>query len=55
LRLHSINSARDRYNGWAADEFDRIHSGPRGGFIGPDGQMYEDPAPQNPYRAKVSV
>jgi hypothetical protein len=55
LRLHSVESATQRYNAWAAAEFDRIHSGPRGGWIGEDGQMHEDPVPENPYRAKVSA
>ena len=56
LRLHSIESATQRYNAWAAAEFDRIHSGPRGGWIDPTtGQVHADPVPPNPYRQKVSV
>jgi hypothetical protein len=51
LKLHSMTSATQRYNAWAADEFDRVHSGPRGGYIGTDNQMHEDPVPVNPYRA----
>jgi hypothetical protein len=46
LKLHTIAEAQARYNAWAADEFDRIHSGPRGGWIGEDGQMHEDPVPR---------
>ena len=38
----------------SAVEFDKVNSGPRGGFIGPDGQMYEDPAPENPFRQNVT-
>jgi hypothetical protein len=48
--LHSIASATDRYNAWAADEFDRQHSGPQGGWIDPDGNVHEHPRPTNPYR-----
>jgi len=56
LRLHSVESAQDRYNAWAADEFDRIHSGPRGGWIDPaTGEMHENPVPENPYRQKIST
>ena len=29
LRLHTIETARERYNAWAADEFDAQHSGRR--------------------------
>jgi hypothetical protein len=52
LRLNTIAEARARYNAWAAVEFDRVHSGPRGGWLDTDGQMHEDPAPENPYRTK---
>jgi hypothetical protein len=56
LKLHSISEAQERYNRWAADEFDRVHSGPRGGWIDENGQMREWPAPENPYRKqKVST
>ena len=50
LKLHSIESARERYNEWAADQFDAAHSGPRGGRL-IDGQVVPDPVPPNPYRA----
>jgi hypothetical protein len=54
LRLHSIEEMRERYNEFAAKEFDQIHSGPRGGRL-IDGVIVEDPAPRNPYRQeKVS-
>jgi hypothetical protein len=55
LRLHTIESAQARYNRWAADQWDAQHSGPRGGWIGEDGRMHEDPMPENPYRATVST
>ena len=55
LKLHSIESATRRYNDFAAAEFDRVHSGPRGGYIGEDGQMHEDPVPQNPFREKAAA
>ena len=31
LKLHSVESARQRYNDFAADQWDAQHSGPRGG------------------------
>src|SRR5262249_46422575 len=56
LMLHSITEMQARYNDFAAREFDRINSGPRGGQIGPDGRIYEDVIPKNPYRReKVST
>jgi hypothetical protein len=56
LKLHTIAEAQERYNEFAAIEFDKVHSGPRGGWIDPaTGQMYEDPAPENPFRQKVST
>ena len=54
LKLHTIAEAQSRYDEFAAIEFDKVHSGPRGGFIGQDGQMYEDPRPENPFRQKVT-
>jgi hypothetical protein len=51
LRLWTIAEAQGRYNSWAADEFDRIHSGPVGGML-IDGQVVDDPRPENPYRTK---
>jgi hypothetical protein len=53
LKLHTVEEARARYADFAAAEFDRIHGGPRGGYIGADHQVHEDPRPENPYRAKV--
>jgi hypothetical protein len=51
LKLHSIESARERYNDWAADEFDAVNSGPRGGRLDmKTGQVIRDPVPKNPYR-----
>jgi hypothetical protein len=55
LRLNSIGEARDRYNRWAAVEFDRIHSGPQESWIDDKGQAHERPRPENPYRTKESV
>jgi hypothetical protein len=55
LRLHTISEAQQRYNRWAADEFDRVHAGPRGGWLDENGQVHEHPRPANPYRReKVS-
>jgi Domain of unknown function (DUF222) len=54
LRLHSIESAKDRYRQFAESEFDRVHSGPQGGWIDTKtGQLHENPRPENPYRAKA--
>ena len=48
LKLHSIESATRRYNDFAAAEFDRVHSGPRGGWI-PGGEVHRGPAfPKTP-------
>jgi hypothetical protein len=56
LRLHSIESAQERYNDWAASEFDRVNAGARGGWLDQaTGQVHPHPAPVNPYRrVKVS-
>ena len=55
LKLHTVAEAQARYDEWTAEEFDRIHSGPRGGWIDANGQVYTDPVPPNPYRQKVSA
>jgi hypothetical protein len=51
LKLHSVASARRRYNDWAADQWDVQHSGPRGGQL-IDGKIVLDEVPPNPYRAQ---
>jgi hypothetical protein len=54
LQLHSIESARARYNAWAADEVDAVNSSrPRGGWIDEHGRMHQDPVPPNPFREKA--
>lgn len=55
LRLHSIAEAQARYDRFAADEFDKVNSGPVGGWVDGDGKVHEDARPVNPYRAKVSA
>jgi hypothetical protein len=55
LRLHSITEAQARYDQWAADEFDRVHSGPQQSWIDEHGQMHEMQRPENPFRAEVSA
>ena len=52
LKLHTVAEAQARYDEWAAEEFDRIHSGPRGGWIDANGQVHTDPVPPNPYRQR---
>ena len=55
LRLHSVDSARDRYRVWAAGEWERINAGPPTQWLGDDGQAHEQPRPANPYKAKVDA
>jgi hypothetical protein len=55
LKLHSIDSARDRYRDWASSEFDRLHSGPTESWVDEKGNAHQKPRPKNPYRAKESV
>jgi hypothetical protein len=55
LRLNSIAQARARYDEFAANEHDRVHSGARKGWIDQNGQTHWQPAPKNPYRKEVSV
>ncbi|HEX7428239.1 MAG TPA: hypothetical protein VF328_15200 [Mycobacterium sp.] len=55
LKLHSIAEMQARYDEFAAAEFDRVHSGLRGGYIGEDGRVHEDVVPINPYRDKQEV
>jgi len=51
LKLHTIESARERYAGFAAEEHDRVHSGPQDGWIDPTtGETHWIPKPENPYR-----
>jgi hypothetical protein len=54
LKLHTIAEARERYNAWAAGEFDRVNSVGDGGRL-IDGVIVPDPVPKNPYRQKASV
>ena len=49
LKLHSVDSARDRYRQWAAVEWERINASPPTQWLGDDGQMHEQPRPANPY------
>ena len=50
LRLHTMSSAQARYNAWAADQFDHIHSGPQQSWVDEHGQLHERPRPTNPFR-----
>ena len=52
LRLATVAEARDRYNAWAAAEFDRIHSGPVESWIDEQGNAHQKPRPKNPYAVK---
>ena len=54
LKLHSISSAQQRHDQWAADEHDRIHRDrPRGGKILEDGVVAYDPIPPNPFQGRA--
>ena len=49
LRLHSVDSARERYRLWAAAQWEAQHSGPPSGWIDEDGKYHESPRLANPY------
>ena len=56
LKLHTIASAQDRHNSWAADEHDRLHRDrARGGRVDENGVVQLDPVPPNPFRDKQEV
>jgi hypothetical protein len=56
LRLHTVAEMQERYDRFAADEWDAQHSGARGGWLDPaTGEMHENPVPENPYCTKVST
>jgi hypothetical protein len=55
LRLATVAEARERYNAWAANEFDRVHSGPQEKWIDEHGVMHDRPRPANPYREKAAA
>ena len=52
LKLHSIESAKDRYRQWAATELDRVHSGPQESWIDERGHSHKIPSPETPFRTK---
>ena len=49
LRLHTVDSARDRYRAWAASEWERLHAGPVTSWLDEHGNLHEMPRPTNPY------
>lgn len=53
LRLHTVDSARDRYRIFAASEWERIHASPPTSWIDDEGHMHEQPRPANPYAAET--
>ena len=55
LKLHSIESARQRYADYAAECWDGLHSGPVGGWLDEHSNYHENERPINPYRAKVKA
>ena len=55
LKLHSVQEMQARYDTFAATEHGRIYGARRGGRIGEDGRVHEDPVPTNPFRQEVST
>lgn len=55
VRLHTVDSARDRYREWVSGQWERQHAGPVASVLDANGQMHELPRPKNPYRAKAPV
>ena len=55
LELHSVDSARARYEVWAADEWDRAHSGPTESWINEQGKGHQKPKPRNPFRQEAAA
>jgi hypothetical protein len=55
LKLHSVESARARYNTWAASEWDRNHDGPPTYVLRGNGQKRELPRRKTPYATKALV
>ena len=55
LKLHTVDSARDRYRDWASDQWDRQHAGPVASWIDENGKAHEMPRPVNPYRERASA
>lgn len=55
LKLHAVEEMQQRYDEFAAGEYDRVYGGQRGGHVGEDGVVHTDPVPENPYKAKVSA
>jgi hypothetical protein len=53
LHLHTVESARDRYNTWAASEW--AHAGPAASWLDEHGRIHGMPKPENPYKARTSV
>ena len=53
LKLHSIESARARYNAWAAEQWDNSHSGPGQSYL-VDGKLVPIAKPKNPYRESTN-
>jgi hypothetical protein len=49
LRLHTVASARARYNAFASSEWERQHAGPIGGYLDANNEYCEFPRPTNPY------
>ena len=55
LRLHSVDSARARYKGWASQQWEQQHSGPMQSWVDEEGKAHEFPRPVNPFGAEADA
>ena len=55
LRLHTVESAQERYREWAAAQWEQTHSGPQESWVDEHGKMHQKPRPSNPFKPKVTT
>jgi len=48
VRLHTVDSARDRYREWASGQWERQHAGPVASVLDENGKIRELPRPKTP-------
>lgn len=49
VKLHTVDSARDRYRQWASGEWQRLNAGPPTSYLDENGRMHQLPRPENPF------
>ena len=49
MKLHTVDSARDRYRQWASGEWQRLNAGPPTSYLDENGRMHQLPRPENPF------